>query len=53
MIFIKDVNLSFGHKKVFNEISESIGPRDRIALVGSNGSGKQLSAHADGAGNTR
>ena len=40
MIFIKDVNLSFGHKKVFNEISESIGPRDRIALVGSNGSGK-------------
>lgn len=40
MIFIKEVNLAFGHKKVFQEISETIGTRDRIALVGSNGSGK-------------
>ena len=40
MIFIKEVNLAFGHKKVFEEISETIAPRDRIALVGSNGSGK-------------
>lgn len=40
MIFIKEVNLAFGHKKIFNDISESIGTRDRIALVGSNGSGK-------------
>ena len=40
MIFIKDVYLSFGHKKLFEGISETIGPRDRIALVGSNGSGK-------------
>ena len=40
MIFIKDVNLAFGHKKIFQEISETIGARDRIALVGSNGSGK-------------
>ena len=40
MIFIKEVNLAFGHKKVFQEISETIGVRDRIALVGSNGSGK-------------
>ncbi len=40
MIFIREVTLSFGHKKLFNEISETIGPRDRIALVGSNGSGK-------------
>ena len=40
MIFIKEVNLAFGHKKIFNHISESIGARDRIALVGSNGSGK-------------
>ena len=37
MIFIKEVNLAFGHKKVFEEISETIGTRDRIALVGSNG----------------
>ena len=40
MIFIREVTLSYGHKKLFNEISETIGPRDRIALVGSNGSGK-------------
>jgi ATP-binding cassette subfamily F protein 3 len=40
MIFIKKVNLAFGHKKIFNHISETIGARDRIALVGSNGSGK-------------
>lgn len=40
MIFIKEVSLAFGHKKIFEEISETIAPRDRIALVGSNGSGK-------------
>jgi ATP-binding cassette subfamily F protein 3 len=40
MIFIREVTLSYGHKKLFNEISETVGPRDRIALVGSNGSGK-------------
>ena len=40
MIFIKEVHLAFGHKKLFEGISETIGPRDRIALVGSNGSGK-------------
>lgn len=40
MIFIKDVHLAFGHKKLFNGIAETIGPRDSIALVGVNGSGK-------------
>ncbi len=40
MIFIKDVHLAFGHKKLFSGIAETIGPKDRIALVGSNGSGK-------------
>ena len=40
MIFIKEVHLAFGHKKLFEGICETIGPRDRIALVGSNGSGK-------------
>ena len=40
MIFIKDVHLAFGHKKLFTGIDETIGPKDRIALVGSNGSGK-------------
>ena len=32
--------MAYGHKKIFEEISETIGPRDRFALVGSNGSGK-------------
>lgn len=32
--------MAFGDKKIFQEISETIGPRDRIALIGSNGSGK-------------
>jgi ATP-binding cassette subfamily F protein 3 len=40
MIFIKDVHLAFGHKKIFTGVSETITPTDRIALVGSNGSGK-------------
>ena len=40
MIFIREVTLAFGHKKLFNEISGTIGPKDRIALVGSNGAGK-------------
>ena len=40
MIQIKDVNLAYGHKVLFDNISEVIGPLDRIALVGSNGSGK-------------
>ena len=40
VIQIKDVHLAFGHKVLFGEISEVIGPLDRIALVGSNGSGK-------------
>ena len=32
--------MAYGHKKLFEEVSETISPRDRIALVGSNGSGK-------------
>ena len=39
--FIKDVHF-FGHKKLFTGIDETIGPKDRIALVGSNGSGKTI-----------
>ncbi len=40
MITFKDLALSFGEKILFGEISATIGPRDRIGLVGVNGSGK-------------
>ena len=42
MIFIKDVHLAFGHKKLFTGIAETIGPKDRIALVGSMVQGRPL-----------
>ena len=40
MISIIDLSLRYGPKIVFNRISTVIGARDRIGLVGSNGSGK-------------
>jgi len=40
MIVINDLKLAYGEKVIFNEINATIGPRDRIALVGVNGSGK-------------
>jgi ATP-binding cassette subfamily F protein 3 len=40
MIQIQEVSLAYGPQSLFKEISEVIGPLDRIALVGSNGSGK-------------
>lgn len=40
MISLQDITLSYGPKVLFNEISTLIGPRDRIGLVGVNGSGK-------------
>ena len=40
MISIIDLSLRYGPKVVFNRISTVIGARDRIGLVGSNGSGK-------------
>ncbi len=40
MILARDICLAYGKKTLFNNISQVIGPRDRIALVGSNGSGK-------------
>ena len=42
--------MAFGHKKLFTGINETIGPKDRIALVGSNGSGKTTFKNVDGAG---
>lgn len=40
MISLKDISLSFGRKALYQEVSVTIHARDRIGLVGSNGSGK-------------
>src|SRR5690625_3939125 len=40
MISLKDISLSFGRKALYQDISVTIHARDRIGLVGSNGSGK-------------
>ena len=40
MITLRDVSLSYGEKAIFQAINVTIGPRDRIGLVGVNGSGK-------------
>ncbi len=40
MITLRDISLSYGDRVLFNKINVTIGPRDRIGLVGVNGSGK-------------
>ena len=40
LALVQDLCLSFGDKVVFNRASFSIGPRDRVGLVGANGTGK-------------
>lgn len=40
MITLTDLTLRYGPKTLFDEIKGVIGPRDRIGLVGVNGSGK-------------
>ena len=40
LALVQDLCLSFGGKVVFNRASFSIGPRDRVGLVGANGTGK-------------
>ena len=40
LALVQDLCLSFGGKVVFNQASFSIGPRDRVGLVGANGTGK-------------
>ena len=40
MIFLRNLKLQYGERFIFRGASASIGPDDRIGLVGSNGAGK-------------
>ena len=40
MLSLEHITIQFGERSLFQDISATIGPRDRIGLVGSNGSGK-------------
>lgn len=40
MITLRDIRLTYGERVLFDDINVTIGPKDRIALVGANGSGK-------------
>lgn len=40
MIGLKNLNLRYGEKVIFDNVTLTIGVRDRIGLVGSNGAGK-------------
>ena len=39
-ISLRNISLSFGDEAIFDNLNLLIHPRDRIALVGRNGSGK-------------
>lgn len=40
MLSVSNISVQFGAKMLFNDVSLIINPRDRIGLVGSNGTGK-------------
>ena len=40
MITLRDISLSYGDRALFKKLNVTIGPRDRIGLIGVNGSGK-------------
>jgi len=40
MIFLRNLKLQYGERYILRDASVSIGPNDRIGLVGSNGAGK-------------
>jgi ATP-binding cassette subfamily F protein 3 len=40
LLSVANISVQFGSKKLFNEVSFIVNPRDRIGLVGSNGTGK-------------
>ncbi len=45
MIHLKDISFSYGRKKVLDGLCLDIGPKERVALVGSNGCGKTTLCH--------
>jgi ATP-binding cassette, subfamily F, member 3 len=40
MLALQHITIQFGERSLFEDVTATIGPRDRIGLVGSNGSGK-------------
>jgi len=40
MLALEHITIQFGERSLFQDVTATIGPRDRIGLVGSNGSGK-------------
>jgi len=40
MVSLEHITIQFGDRSLFQDVTATIGPRDRIGLVGSNGSGK-------------
>lgn len=40
MLSVSNISVQFGAKRLFDDVSFIVNPRDRIALVGSNGTGK-------------
>ena len=40
MLSLEHITIQFGERSLFQDVTTTIGPRDRIGLVGSNGSGK-------------
>jgi len=40
MLNIHNISKSYGDRTLFNDVTFTIGPRDRIAIIGANGSGK-------------
>lgn len=40
MLSVANISIQFGSKKLFDDVSFIVSPRDRIGLVGSNGTGK-------------
>ncbi|MGD1045039.1 MAG: ATP-binding cassette domain-containing protein [Bacteroidota bacterium] len=40
MLSLEHITIQFGERSLFQDVTTTVGPRDRIGLVGSNGSGK-------------